>query len=158
MLGLRPGVTFLVGSHSREGSWGSPLPHHPHTKTTLPYSYNRKLRFVMILKHSAPPSSPWFIAGPISKIWTGLTSVSNSEQWNNDQQETSLVIYTHHSFWEIGVVALNESIKWLSWLVLCLHHFWSRWSWHNCKVVAPSRLEAAQIRCFFFSLYMNNIA
>lgn len=107
----------------------------------------------MILKHSAPPSSPWFIAGLISKIWTGLTSVSNSEQWNNDQQETSLAIYTHHSFWEIGVVALNESIKWLSWLVLCLHHCWSRWSWHNCKVVAPSRLEAAQIRCFFLSIW-----
>lgn len=85
------------------------LPHHPNTKTILPYSYTTKLRFVIILKHSAPPSSPWFIAGLISKIWTGLTSLSNSEQWNNDQQETSLVIYTHHSFWEIGVVALNES-------------------------------------------------
>lgn len=44
------------------------LPHHPNTKTILPYSYNRKLRFVMILKHSAPPSSPLFVAGLISKI------------------------------------------------------------------------------------------
>lgn len=72
------------------------LPYQPNTKSISSQLHRKhsiySIVFFMSIKSISPPCSPRFIARLISKIWTGLTSVGTNEQWNNDRQETSLVI------------------------------------------------------------------
>lgn len=67
-----------------------------------------------------------------------------------------LVTYTHHSFREIGVVALNKLMNWLSWLpflkifflkslFMFILYVQPRWWKCHCTVLPPPCLAAAQM-------------